>query len=77
MGGGVAGLAAGWVTKFPVFEAADIPGGICASYYIRPKTTGRLEEAPKDGESYRFERYPPFMQKIIKAGGLMAQLKKK
>ena len=28
-------------------------------------------------ESYKFEKYPPFMQKIIKAGGLMAQLKKK
>ena len=29
------------------------------------------------GESYRFEKYPPFMQKIIKAGGLMQQIKKK
>ena len=29
------------------------------------------------GESYKFEKYPPFMQKIIRAGGLIAQLKKK
>ena len=27
-------------------------------------------------ESYKFEKYPPFMQKIIKAGGLMQQIKK-
>ena len=26
---------------------------------------------------YKFEKYPPFMQKIIKAGGLMQQLKKR
>lgn len=28
-------------------------------------------------ESYKFEKYPPFMQKIIKAGGLMNSIKKK
>ena len=28
-------------------------------------------------KSYRFEKYPPFMQKIINAGGLMAQVKKR
>ncbi len=28
-------------------------------------------------KSYKFEKYPPFMQKIIKAGGLMQQLKSK
>ena len=28
-------------------------------------------------KSYKFEKYPPFMQKIIKAGGLMQQLKKR
>jgi len=28
-------------------------------------------------KSYKFEKYPPFMQKIIKAGGLMSQLKKR
>ena len=27
-------------------------------------------------ESYRFEKYPPFMQKIIKAGGLVESVKK-
>ncbi|MFA5255600.1 MAG: 3-isopropylmalate dehydratase small subunit [Candidatus Omnitrophota bacterium] len=28
-------------------------------------------------KSYKFERYPPFMQKIIRAGGLMQQLKRR
>lgn len=28
-------------------------------------------------ESYAFEKYPPFMQKIIKSGGLMAKLKRR
>ena len=28
-------------------------------------------------KSYKFEKYPPFMQNIIKAGGLMQQIKKK
>lgn len=28
-------------------------------------------------KSYKFEKYPPFMQKIISAGGLMQQLKKR
>ena len=28
-------------------------------------------------KSYKFEKYPPFMQKIIKAGGLMAQIRKR
>lgn len=28
-------------------------------------------------ETYKFEKYPPFMQKIIKAGGLMQQIKKR
>ncbi|MDP2928715.1 MAG: 3-isopropylmalate dehydratase small subunit [Candidatus Omnitrophota bacterium] len=28
-------------------------------------------------ESYKFEKYPPFMQKIISVGGLMEQLKKR
>ena len=31
----------------------------------------------KRKESYRFEKYPPFMQKIIKAGGLMNSIKKR
>ena len=55
LGGGVTGLAAGVASGAVVYEASANPGGICSSYYIRPGTTQRLHEAPKDGEAYRFE----------------------
>jgi protoporphyrinogen oxidase len=40
LGAGLTGLAAGISSGFPIYEAAKIPGGICASYYMH---------------SYRFE----------------------
>jgi protoporphyrinogen oxidase len=55
LGAGMTGLAAGLVSKFPVFEAIDSPGGICSSYYIRPGDHERLPKAPADGQAYRFE----------------------
>lgn len=55
LGAGMTGLAAGCVSGLPIFEATDVPGGICASYYIRPGEISRLHEKPADGEAYRFE----------------------
>lgn len=55
LGGGVTGLSVGWASDASVFEAADVPGGICSSYYLRPGTTRRLQQQPADGEAYRFE----------------------
>lgn len=55
LGGGVTGLAAGLASRSPVFEAREVAGGICASYYIRPGETRRLPAAASDGETYRFE----------------------
>jgi len=55
LGGGVTGLATGIASGFPVYEAADVPGGICASYYVRPGRAERLSAPPDDGEAYRFE----------------------
>ncbi|MEQ9618056.1 MAG: FAD-dependent oxidoreductase [Deltaproteobacteria bacterium] len=55
LGGGVTGLAAGWVSGLPVFEAAEVPGGICSSYYLPPGSKKPLFRAPEDGEAYRFE----------------------
>jgi protoporphyrinogen oxidase len=55
LGAGVTGLAAGWVSGFPVYEAQDAPGGICSSYYVRPGRKDRLPDPPRDGEAYRFE----------------------
>ena len=55
LGAGVTGLAAGYASGLPVYEAAATPGGICSSYYVRPGSTQRLAQAPADGEVYRFE----------------------
>lgn len=55
LGAGMTGLAAGLASGLPVFEAAESPGGICSSYYMRPNTTTRLPAAPADGEAYQFE----------------------
>ena len=40
----------------PILEAAETPGGICASYYRRQDGAMRLSAAPADGEAFRFER---------------------
>ena len=55
LGGGMTGLAAGIASGFPVFEAQETPGGICASYYMVPGETKSLSAPPSDGEAYRFE----------------------
>jgi protoporphyrinogen oxidase len=55
LGAGVTGLAAGWASGLPVYEAEDAPGGICCSYYMRSGENNRLHEAPTNGEAYRFE----------------------
>ena len=49
------GLAAGWASGLPVYEAEAAPGGICSSYYVRPGIQERLHQPPEDGEAYRFE----------------------
>jgi len=56
LGGGITGLAAGCVTGLPVFEAADLPGGVCSSYYIRPGDEECLSRQPSGDEAYRFEK---------------------
>jgi hypothetical protein len=35
--------------------AEETPGGICASYYVRPGDTRRLPSPPADGDAYHFE----------------------
>lgn len=49
------GLAAGLASGLPVYESAEVPGGICASYYVVPGAEKRLYACPRDGEAYRFE----------------------
>lgn len=55
LGAGITGLSAGYVSGLPVYEAKDIAGGICTSYYMKKGSKERLYEAPKDGEGYHFE----------------------
>ncbi len=55
LGAGMTGLAAGLASGLPVYEAAAVPGGICASYYVTPCRKERLHSVPADGDAYRFE----------------------
>jgi len=55
IGAGMTGLAAGCTSGFPIFEEADVPGGICSSYYILPKEKKRFTCLPKSEEAYRFD----------------------
>ena len=55
LGAGMTGLAAGWSSGLPIYEAAEEPGGICSSYYVCPGDHTRLHQVPADGEAYRFE----------------------
>lgn len=55
LGAGITGLSAGYVSGLEIFEANNIPGGICTSYYMRKNSKKRLYECPKDEEVYHFE----------------------
>lgn len=55
LGAGITGLAAGYKSGFPVFEAQERPGGICASYYMKAGENLRFDRPPEDKEAYRFE----------------------
>lgn len=55
LGGGVTGLAAGWASGWPVYEARSAAGGICASYYMEAGGDRRYTERPAGGDTYRFE----------------------
>ena len=55
IGAGMTGLAAGYASGLPVYEAVAVPGGICSSYYMRPGDTEGGYTAPADGDAYRFE----------------------
>ncbi len=55
LGAGMTGLAVGLASGATIYEASAVPGGICASYYLRPGDATMLHDAPADGEAYRFE----------------------
>lgn len=54
LGGGFTGLAAAYVSGAPVYEANNIPGGICASYYVGIDGV-KIENSGECQSGYRFE----------------------
>jgi len=48
-------LGAAWASGLPVYEAGAVPGGVCASYYLRPGEDERLNAPPENDEAWRFE----------------------
>jgi len=61
----------------PIIESKEASAGIKNGDTLRVNTDRGIIRNLKRKESYRFEKYPPFMRKIIKAGGLMESIKKK
>lgn len=53
LGAGITGLSTGLNTQGEIYEANDISGGICASYYVG--LNGKKYYHRVDEESYRFE----------------------
>jgi len=64
-------------TGLPIIESKEASERIKKGDIIRVNTkTGIIRNVTRK-ESYRFEKYPSFMQRIIKAGGLMNSIRKK
>ena len=55
LGAGVTGLSACHTSGFPIYEAEDIVGGICTSYYMKKGSRKRLFKASIDDNEYHFE----------------------
>ena len=53
LGAGITGLSAGVNSNNNIYEAKDIPGGICSSYYMNSE--GSRFYSRNDEETYRFE----------------------
>jgi len=61
----------------PIVECPEASGKIKTGDRISVDTVkGAIRNLSKKA-TYRFGKYPPFMQKIIRAGGLIAQIKKR
>ncbi len=64
-------------TGLPIVESKEASERIRKGDVVRINTkTGIIRNLTRK-ESYRFEKYPPFMQRIIKAGGLMSSIAKR
>ena len=61
----------------PIVECAQASKRIRPGDIVTVDTLKGVIKNVKRKESYKFEKYPLFMEKIIHAGGRMAQLKRK
>ncbi len=59
----------------PIIECAQASKNIRPGDTVTVDTIKGLIRNLTRKENYRFEKYPPFMQKIIRAGGLIEQIK--
>ncbi len=61
----------------PIVESSEASKDIKKGDTVSVDTIKGVIKNVTKKKSYKFEKYPPFMQKIISAGGLMQQLKKR
>ena len=61
----------------PIVESKEASERIRKGDSVRINTKAGIIRNLTRKESYRFEKYPPFMQKIIRTGGLMNSIAKK
>ena len=61
----------------PIIESKEAADRIRSGDTVKVDTKAGIIKNLARKESYKIEKYPPFMQKIFASGGLMASLKKK
>ena len=61
----------------PIMESKEAADRIRAKDTVKVDTKAGVIKNLTRKESYKIEKYPPFMQKICASGGLIASLKKK
>lgn len=61
----------------PIIESKEAVEGIKARDTVKVDTEKGIVKNITKRKTYRVEKYPPFMQKIIRAGGLMESIKRK
>ncbi|MDD5428086.1 MAG: 3-isopropylmalate dehydratase small subunit [Candidatus Omnitrophica bacterium] len=64
-------------TALPIIESKEAAERIRAKDLVLVDTKAGVIKNLTRKESYKIEKYPPFMQKIFSSGGLMESLKRK
>ena len=61
----------------PIIESKEAAEGIKAKDTVKVDTEKGIVKDLTKKKTYRVEKYPPFMQRIIRSGGLMESIKRK